>query len=56
MTVIVRVPTTLRPATGGASEVRVEGKTLGEVLDGVEAAHPAFAIASSTPTETCGGS
>ena len=42
MTVIVRVPTTLRPATGGASEVRVEGKTLGEVLDGVEAAHPGF--------------
>jgi molybdopterin converting factor small subunit len=42
MSVIVRVPTTLRPATGGASEVRVEGKTLGEVLDGVEAAHPGF--------------
>jgi molybdopterin converting factor small subunit len=42
MSVIVRVPTTLRPATGGASEVRVEGKTLGEVLDGVETAHPGF--------------
>jgi len=42
MSVIVRVPTTLRPATGGASEVRVEGQTLGEVLDGVEAAHPGF--------------
>jgi sulfur-carrier protein len=42
MSVIVRVPTTLRPATGGASEVRVEGKTLGEVLDSVEAEHPGF--------------
>ena len=40
MSVTVRVPTTLRPATGGASEVQVEGATVGEVLDSLEAAHP----------------
>ncbi len=33
MAVIVRIPTQLRPATGGASEARVEGDTVGEVLD-----------------------
>jgi molybdopterin synthase sulfur carrier subunit len=42
MTVRVRVPTTLRPLTGGASEVKVEGDTLGEVLANVDADHPGF--------------
>ncbi len=42
MSVTVRVPTTLRPATGGVSEVKVEGATLAEVLDNLEAAHPGF--------------
>jgi sulfur-carrier protein len=42
MTVRVRVPTTLRPITGGASEVKVEGDTLGEVLANVDASHPGF--------------
>lgn len=42
MSVTVRVPTTLRPATGGAAEVKVEGATLSEVLDSLEAAHPGF--------------
>jgi sulfur-carrier protein len=42
MSVTVRVPTTLRPATGGVSEVKVEGATLAEVLDSLEAAHPGF--------------
>jgi sulfur-carrier protein len=42
MTARVRVPTTLRPLTGGASEVTVEGATLGEVLHNVDAAHPGF--------------
>ena len=42
MSVTVRVPTTLRPATGGVSEVKVEGATLAEVLDNLEVAHPGF--------------
>jgi len=42
MTVTVRVPTTLRRLTGGASEVTVEGATVAEVLGNLEAAHPGF--------------
>lgn len=42
MSVTVRVPTTLRPMAGGASEVVVEGATLGEVLMNLDAAHPGF--------------
>lgn len=42
MSVKVRVPTTLRTLTGGASEVRVEGATVGEVLSALDAAHPGF--------------
>ena len=33
MSVTVRIPTQLRPATGGESEAQVEGATVGEVLD-----------------------
>ena len=40
MSVSVRIPTILRPYTGGASEVAAEGGTLAEVLDALEAAHP----------------
>lgn len=43
MSVTVRVPTTLRTLTGGQSEVAVEGSTVGEVLQSLEAAHPGFA-------------
>jgi len=43
MSVTVRVPTTLRPLTGGTSEVAVDGATVGEVLKSLEAAHPGFA-------------
>jgi MoaD family protein len=43
MTVTVRVPTTLRTLTGGESEVQVDGPTVGEVLKGLDAAHPGFA-------------
>ncbi len=43
MVVKVRVPTTLRTLTGGASEVEVDGTTVGEVLAALEAAHPGFA-------------
>ncbi len=42
MTVTVRVPTTLRTLTSGASEVQVEGSKVSEVLDNLEAAHPGF--------------
>ena len=40
MSVSVRIPTILRPYTGGAAEVTAEGGTLAEVLDGLETAHP----------------
>lgn len=42
MSVTVRVPTTLRTLTAGASEIAVEGATVAEVLDALEAAHPGF--------------
>jgi molybdopterin synthase sulfur carrier subunit len=42
MSVTVRVPTTLRTLTAGASEVAVDGATVGDVLDNLEAAHPGF--------------
>ena len=40
MSVTVRVPTQLRPLTGGAGEVQASGTTVGEVLKAVDAAHP----------------
>jgi molybdopterin converting factor small subunit len=41
MSVVVRVPTILRPLTGGAAEVSVDGAgTLGELLDRLDAEHP----------------
>jgi molybdopterin synthase sulfur carrier subunit len=42
MSVPVRIPTTLRPLSGGNSTVSVEGATLGDVLANLEAAHPGF--------------
>ena len=42
MSVTVRIPTTLRPLSGGNSTVSVEGATLGDVLANLEAAHPGF--------------
>ncbi len=42
MAVTVRVPTTLRTLTSGASEVAVSGSTLAEVLESLEASHPGF--------------
>jgi molybdopterin synthase sulfur carrier subunit len=42
MPVTVRVPTTLRTLTGGASEVAVEGATVGDVFSSLESAHPGF--------------
>lgn len=42
MTVTVRIPTTLRTLTQGASEVPIEGAKVSEVLANLEAAHPGF--------------
>ncbi len=40
MSVSVRIPTQLRTLTGGQAEVSLEGSTVGEVLKGLDAAHP----------------
>ena len=42
MSVTVRIPTTLRPLSGGSSTVQVEGSTLSEVLSALNSAHPGF--------------
>lgn len=42
MSVTVRVPPVFRAMTGGNSQVSVEGATVGEVLDNLEASHPGF--------------
>ncbi|MBA2608772.1 MAG: MoaD/ThiS family protein [Actinobacteria bacterium] len=42
MATAVRIPTQLRPLAGGASELTVEGETVGDVLKALEAAHPGF--------------
>jgi len=42
MAVTVRIPTTLRPLSGGNATVSVEGATLAEVLKNLDAAHPGF--------------
>jgi molybdopterin synthase sulfur carrier subunit len=43
MATTVRIPTQLRPLADGASELTVEGSTVGEVLKALDAAHPGFA-------------
>jgi sulfur-carrier protein len=40
VSVSVRVPTILRPYTQGVSEVSVEGSTLSEVLESLDASYP----------------
>ncbi|MBV9485478.1 MAG: MoaD/ThiS family protein [Frankiaceae bacterium] len=42
MSVSVRVPTILRPLTGGESEVSVDGATLAEVIESLEANYAGF--------------
>jgi molybdopterin synthase sulfur carrier subunit len=39
MTVTVKIPTQLRTAAGGQSEVELEGSTVGEVLDALYEQH-----------------
>ncbi len=43
MSVAIRIPTTLRTLTAGASQVEVEGETVSEVLSNLDSAHPGFA-------------
>jgi len=43
MAVSIRIPTQLRTLSGGASEVSVEGATVGEALAALDSAHPGFA-------------
>jgi len=38
----VRIPTQLRSLVGGASELTLDGATVGEVLAALDAAHPGF--------------
>ena len=38
--ILVNIPAPMRSLTAGISEVPVTGSTLGEVLDGLEAAYP----------------
>ena len=42
MAVTVRIPTTLRPLSGGASTVQVEGARLTDVIANLDATHPGF--------------
>jgi len=43
MAVTVRIPTTMRPISGGASTVEVASGTLRDVLEGLNTAHSGFA-------------
>lgn len=36
----VRIPTPLRPMTGGKSEVEIAGNTVSEIIDNLGCAHP----------------
>jgi molybdopterin converting factor small subunit len=41
MTALLRIPTVLRPAMGGATSITVEGSTIGAVLSDVTSRFPA---------------
>jgi molybdopterin synthase sulfur carrier subunit len=43
MAVTVRIPTTLRPLSGGTKQVEVQPGSLADVIAGLDAAHPGFA-------------
>lgn len=40
MAITVRIPTPLRSLTGGKESVQVEGKSVRDLVDSLEAAHP----------------
>ena len=42
MSVIIRVPTTLRTLTAGQSEIAVDGPTVADALESLESAYPGF--------------
>lgn len=42
MSVTVKIPAQLRTVTDGASELTLDGSTVGQVLDAAFAAHPAL--------------
>lgn len=42
MSAVVRIPTVLRPALGGQSQVSVEGATIGQVLENLTTDFPAI--------------
>ncbi|CAN5772277.1 MoaD/ThiS family protein [soil metagenome] len=43
MAVTVRIPTTMRPLSGGASSLDVEPGTVSDVISALESSHPGFA-------------
>jgi molybdopterin synthase sulfur carrier subunit len=43
MSVTVRIPSPLRPVTGGLGELKVEGATVGDVLRKIDAQYAGFA-------------
>ena len=43
MAVTVRIPTTMRPLTGGDKQVSVEPGSLNDIVAALEAAHPGMA-------------
>ena len=43
MSVTVRIPSPLRPVTGGLGELKVEGATVGDVLRKLDAQYAGFA-------------
>ncbi len=45
----IRIPPVLRAAVGGAKQVDVPGSTVGELLDGLVAAHPGLRDQLFTP-------
>ena len=52
MAVTIRIPTTMRPISGGSSSVQVEGVTLADVLANLDVAHPGFHAAFAHRRQT----
>ena len=56
MAVVVKIPTQLRSAAEGASEAKIEGATVQEVLDGLFDQFGELRTRSQTTTDPCGAS
>ena len=52
MAIEVRIPTILRPYTGGEKAVTGAGDSLAELIDDLEANHPGLKDSCSTPRTT----